>query len=184
MNKTASRLVLSALLAGLFTASPTPAPAVQEIKESFMLSGFLGENFDYIKKILRHAQEMQHQAGPFTVKRHRERFRFEPGDQHPREIMILARKISARFKMVNGLLYHTEIPNRLLLHKQTLETVESMVTFSKRAIRAIKDHNYALYLASAQGIEKEVFAVNELLNSLEQSINANIVETDATKEAL
>lgn len=184
MNKTANRLVLSVLLAGLFTASPSPAPAVQEIKETFMLSNFLGENFDYLKKILRHSQEMQHLSRPFTVKRHRERFRFEPGDAHPREIMILSRKISARFKMINGLLYHTDIPNRLLLHKQTLETVESMVTFSKRAIRANKDHNYALYLASAQGIEKEVFAVNELLNTLEQSINGNISETDAIKEAL
>ncbi len=184
MKKTAGRLIFAATLAALFAASPQPAGAVQEIKETTMLSQFLGENFDYIKKILKHSHEMQHQARPFTERRHRERYRFEPGDKHPREIMILARKVSARFKMINGLLYHTEIPNRLLLHKQTLETVESMVTFSKRAIRANKDYNYALYLASAQGIEKEVFALNELLNSLEQSINANIDETDALKEAL
>ncbi|MDD3148011.1 MAG: hypothetical protein PHD82_11950, partial [Candidatus Riflebacteria bacterium] len=152
MNKTASRMVFAALLAALFTASPQPAPAVQEIKETSMLSRFLGENFEYIKKILKHSHQMQHEARPFTVKRHRERFRFEPGDKHPREIMILARKMSARFKMINGLLYHTDIPYRELLFKQTLETVESMVTFSKRAIRANKDYNYALYLASAQGI--------------------------------
>lgn len=184
MKKTASRLVFAALLAALFTASPHPAGAVQEIKETTMLSQFLGENFDYIKRILKHTHEMQHEARPFTVKRHRERFRFEPGDKHPRDIMVLARKISARFKMINGLLYHADLPNKQLLYKQTLETVESMVTFSKRAIRANKDYNYALYLASAQGIEKEVFAINELLNSLEQSVNANITETDALKEAL
>ncbi|EKD81487.1 MAG: hypothetical protein ACD_39C01785G0002 [uncultured bacterium] len=186
MRRTANRLLLSAMLAGLIgvVAQPQPAQAVQEIKETFMLSGFLGDNYDYIKKILRHSQEMQHEARPFTVKRHRERYRFEPGDKHPREIMILARKMSARFKLINGVLYHTEIPNRLQLFNQMLETVESMVTFSKRAIRANKDYNYALYLASAQGIEKEIFMINELLNSLERSINANIVETDALKESL
>ncbi len=184
MNKTANILIFAALLAALFTASPHPVGAAQEIKETTMLSQFLGENFDYLKKILKHSHEMQHQARPFTVKRHRERFRFEPGDKHPREIMILSRKITARFKMINGLLYHADIPNKQLLYKQTVETVESMVVLSKRAIRANKDYNYALYLASAQGIEKEVFAVNEMLNSLERAINSNISETDALKEAL
>ncbi|HAE38980.1 MAG TPA: hypothetical protein DCG57_10135 [Candidatus Riflebacteria bacterium] len=186
MRKAANRLLLSALLAGVIgaVAQPQPVQAAQEIKETFMLSGFLGDNYDYIKKILRHSQEMQHEARPFTVKRHRERFRFEPGDKHPREIMVLARKMAARFKMINGMLYHTEIPNRLQLNTQILETVESMVVFSKRAIRANRDYNYALYLASAQGIEKEVFMINELLNSLERSINANIIETDALKESL
>jgi len=186
MKRTANRLLLSAMLVGCIGAVslPQPVQAVQEIKETFMLSGFLGENCDYMKQVLRHSQEMQHQARPFTVKRHRERFRFEPGDAHARAVMILARKMSARFKMINGLLYHTEIPNRLQLHSQILETVESIVTFSKRAIRANQDYNYALYLASAQGIEKEVFMINELITSLERSINANIVETDALKESL
>lgn len=185
MKKTTGKVLLSTLMLGLFAiAQPQPAVAVQEIKETFMLSGFLGENFDLMKKILRHSHDMQHQARPFTEKKHRERYRFEPGDKHPRTIMILARKMSARFKLINGLLYHTEIPNRLLLHKQIIDTIESMVTFSKRSIRAVRDNNYALYLASAQGIEKEVFAINELLVTLEQSINANISETDALKESL
>lgn len=186
MRKTANRLLLTLMLTGLMgiVAQPQPVQAAQEIKETFMLSGFLGDNYEYIKKILRHSHEMQNQARPFTVKRHRERYRFEPGDKHAHEIMVLSRKMSARFKLINGLLYHTEIPDRLQLYKQMLETVESMVIFSKRAIRANKDYNYALYLASAQGIEKEVFLINELLNSLERSINANIVETDSLKESL
>lgn len=184
MNKTANRLLLSALLAGLFAASPQPVPATQEIKETFILSGYLGDNFDYIKKILRHAQEMQHQARPFTVKRHRERYRFEPSDEHSREIMTLARRLGARFKLINGLLYHANIPNKQLLYKQTIESVEGISTYGKRSIRAIRDNNYALYLASAQAIEKEVFVLNELLNSLELSINDNIAELDSKKESL
>lgn len=186
MRSTADKLLLVVLLTGLvglFWPSQ-PLPAAQEIKETQMLSGYLGENYAYMKQILKHSQEMQHQARPFTVKRHRERYRFEPGDQHPRQVMVLARKMSARFKLINGILYHTEIPNRLQLYKQMLETVESMVVFSKRAIRANRDYNYALYLASAQGIEKEVFMINELINSLERSINADIIESDARKEAL
>ncbi|PKL48406.1 MAG: hypothetical protein CVV42_09795 [Candidatus Riflebacteria bacterium HGW-Riflebacteria-2] len=186
MRNTADRLLLAIMLAAIFgtLAQLQPVQAAQEIKETFMLSGFLGDNYEYMKQVLRHSQEMQHQARPFTVKRHRERFRFEPGDKHAREIMVLSRKMVSRFKLINGLLYHTEIPNREQLYSQILETVESMVTFSKRAIRANKDYNYALYLASAQGIEKEVFMINELLNSLERSINANIIETDALKENL
>lgn len=186
MRNTAERLLLTIMLVAILGAfaQPRPVQAAQEIKETFMLSGFLGDNHEYMKMILRHSHEMQHQARPFTVKRHRERFRFEPGDKHPREIMVLARKMVSRFKLINGVLYHTEIPNREQLYSQMLETVESMVTFSKRAIRANKDYNYALYLASAQGIEKELFMLNELLNSLERSINANIIETDALKENL
>ncbi|KAF1080978.1 MAG: hypothetical protein GQF41_2792 [Candidatus Rifleibacterium amylolyticum] len=186
MRKTAERLLLTIMLVAILGAfaQPRPVQAAQEIKETFMLSGFLGDNHEAIKKILRHSHEMQHQARPFTIKRHRERFRFEPGDRHPREIMVLSRKMISHFKLINGLLYHTEIPNREQLYNQLLETVESMVTFSKRAIRANKDYNYALYLASAQGIEKEVFMLNELMHSLELSINANIIETDALKENL
>ncbi len=184
MKKSVKKLMLALILLCGIWSPYQPAHALQEIKETNMLSGFLGDNFKYIKQILRFSQEMQHQARPFTVKRHRERFRFEPSDKHPREIMVLARKMIARFKMINGLIYHADIPNKQLLFQQTLDTIDSMVVFSKRSIRAIKDNNYALYLASAQGIEKEVFAVNELLNTLELSINANVEETDALKESL
>jgi len=186
MRKTADKLLLTLLLVGIIGAFllPQPAQTAQEIKETQMLTKFLGENHEFMKKILRHSQEMQHQARPFTVKKHRERYRFEPGDKHPREIMVLARKMSSRFKLINGLVYHAGIPNRVELHDQFLETIDSMATFSKRAIRANQDYNYALYLASAQGIEKEVFMINELLHSLELAINANIIESDARKESL
>jgi hypothetical protein len=59
-----------------------------------------------------------------------------------------------------------------------------MVVYSKRALRAIKDNNYALYLASAQGIEAAVFEVNKLLAGIERAINAQIEESDSLKESL
>lgn len=173
-------VVLTLILSGW----SQPVQAAQEIKEINILSGYLGEIFSFNRKILKYSHLMQEQARPFGNPRHRARFRFEPKDEHARAIMILSRKIAARFKLVNGLLYHSELPNRLMTYRQAMEGSESMVTFAKRGIRAIKDGNYALYLASAQGIEKEVFALNELLAGYESAINANIEESDSLKEAL
>ncbi|GAB4270966.1 MAG: hypothetical protein Kow0029_08270 [Candidatus Rifleibacteriota bacterium] len=181
MKKMSVRLLLIVFLFGMLHL---PAIQAQEIKETLILSGYLGEVFAFNRQILKHAREMQEQAKPFASRRHRARFRFEPKDEHARTIMVLARKIGSRYKLINGMLYHSDLPNRQLVFRQLLDTVDSMVTFGKRAIRAIKDNNYALYLASAQGAEKEVFAMNELLASLEQAINANIEETDAQKESL
>lgn len=181
MKKMAATLLLSLLLLGLFTL---PASSTQEIKETMILSGYLGDIFSFNKLILKHSYEMQEEAKPFTSRRHRARFRFEPKDVHPRTIMVLSRKIDARFKLINGLLFHSELPNRQLLFRQMFETADSMTKFSKRAIRAIKDNNYALYLASAQGVGKEVFALNELISSLENAINASIEESDSIKESL
>ncbi len=168
----------------LLAVGPTRLPAAQEIKETMILSGYLGEIFGFNRQIYKYSHLMQDQARPFGNPRHRARFRFEPKDEHARSIMILSRKIAARFKLVNGMLYHSDLPNRMMTYRQSIDTAESMTTFSKRAIRAIKDGNYALYLASAQGIEKEVFAMNELLASLEGALNANIEESDGMKESL
>ncbi len=158
--------------------------AVQDIKESIMLHKFIGENYEMNKGLIRVAHEMQYEAEPFLKQRHRERYRFAPNTKYARKVMIVARKMVSRFKMVNGLLYHSELPNRELLFKQIYESTESLSTYGKRAIRAINDNNYALYLASARGVEKEVFHLNELMNSLEIAVNDVIVESDAAKEAL
>lgn len=163
---------------------PQAAQASQEIKETMILSGYLGEIFQFNRQIFKHSHLMQEQARPFGQPRHRARFRFEPKDENPRTIMVLARKISARFKLVNGLLYHSDLPNRSMTHRQAMESAESMITYAKRAIRAIKDGNYALYLASGQAIEKEVLSLNELIASFEGAINANIEESDSMKESL
>jgi hypothetical protein len=172
------------LLVILLGSCSLPASATQEIKETMILSGYFGDIFAFNRKILKHSYEMQQEARPFANPRHRARYRFEPKDDRARTIMILARKIGARFKLINGMLYHSDLPNRLLIYRQLLDTSNSMITFSKRAIRAIKDNNYALYLASAQGVEKEVFALNQMIASLESAINASIEESDAGKESL
>ncbi len=59
-----------------------------------------------------------------------------------------------------------------------------MLAHFATCIRANRDNNYALYLASAQGIEKEVAIGNDLLNDLEIAINNSIAESDARKESL
>mgnify|MGYP003515247378 FL=1 len=81
-------------------------------------------------------------------------------------------------------MYHSNVPNKNLIYKETLEALDSISVYSKRAIRANKDNNYALYLASAQGIEKEVATLNKLLDELEAGINESIFESDSRKESL
>ena len=181
-----NRLLLLALMAGVISAMPAPKPALayQEIKETNTISRFLDDNFVGIKSIYRHACEMKKQANPFNSKKHREKYRFEPGDSHPRTIMSQSRDLVSRYKLVNGILYHSDIPNRLELFNKSIDSINTITTYAKRAIRANKDNNYALYLASAQGIEKETVELNKLLDELECSINESIVRSDAKKDDL
>lgn len=160
------------------------ASASQEVVETHILSGFLNENFKMIKDLLKVSHSMQYVAQPFTRKRHRERFRFQPNDKQPRQVMTYSRRLTARFKIINGLLSHSDIPNRQLLFDEIFESTESINTYGKRAVRAIRDNNYVLYLASSKGLEKEVFHLNKLLDSLENAINGTISESDSAKENL
>jgi len=180
------RLLLFAVMAGIISVMPEPQPvhAFQEIKETKTISRFLDDNYDGIKTIYRFANEMKKQALPFNSKKHRDRYRFEPGDSYARNIMSKSRELASRFKLVNGILYHSNVPNKNLIYKETLEALDSISVYSKRAIRANKDNNYALYLASAQGIEKEVATLNKLLDELEVGINESIFESDSRKESL
>ena len=186
MRNKFNRVLLLSLMAGIISAMPEPQPAqaYQEIKETKTISRFLDDNFEGLKAIYRYANEMKKQALPFNSKKHRDRYRFEPGDNYARLIMAKSREIASRFKLVNGILYHSDIPNRGLIYKETIEAIDSISVYSKRAIRANKDNNYALYLASAQGIEKEIVALNKLLDELEAGINESIVESDSRKESL
>lgn len=185
MKRTLPVLLAVVLLAGgLFISNTPPADAQQEIQAINIISRFLGDNYEHIKTMLRLSHNMQREAQPFTKTRHRERYRFEPDDKNPREIMMTARKCAARFKMVNGMLSRSGIENRKILFEDLALNLESIDTFSKRAIRAIKDNNYALYLASAKGIEGDVYELNEMLHNLELEINSNVYEYDSMKESL
>ncbi len=186
MRNKVNRLLLLSVMAGVISAMPEPQPAhaFQEIKETKTISRFLDDNYDGIKAIYRFANEMKKQALPFNSKKHRDRYRFEPGDTYARNVMSKSRELASRFKMVNGILYHSDVPNKNLIFKETLEALDSICVYSKRAIRANKDNNYALYLASAQGIEKETSALNKLLDELEAGINESILESDSRKESL
>jgi hypothetical protein len=183
MFKKISGFLVLALLIGLVVAQQ-PAKGAQEIKELALISKFLSESFGSLKRVHRLSHEMKEHARPFMVKRHRDRYRFEPGDKVAREIMSLSRKAASNFKMVNGILHQSDIVNRQALFKDFSDTMDNVATFCKRAIRANKDNNYALYLASAQGIEKEIVIGNDLLNDLELAINYSVAQSDAKKENL
>lgn len=185
--KVNARVLLSAaaiFCLGLFFGGPKTVFAYQEIKEVKVVSLYMDECFGFMKQMLRHAREMQEQARPFMSKRHRARYRFQPNDSHARDIMALNRKMFSRLKMLNGVVYHSSIPSREMLYKEVIDCKESISVFTKRSIRAVKDNNYALFLASAQGIEKEIFTLKDILNTYESEINESIYEADSVKESL
>ena len=116
MRNKVDRLLLFAVMAGIISVMPEPQPvhAFQEIKETKTISRFLDDNYDGIKTIYRFANEMKKQALPFNSKKHRDRYRFEPGDSYARNIMSKSRELASRFKLVNGILYHSNVPNKNL----------------------------------------------------------------------
>lgn len=186
MRNKINRLLLMSLIASIISVIPNPQPAFAtlEVKETQLISSYLEENFRSIKEIYRYANEMKKQAMPFNSKKHRDRYRFEPRDTYARTIMSKTRSMVSRYRVVNGILCISAVQNRNQIYKETMESLDSIVVYSKRAIRAVKDNNYALYLASAEGIEKEAVNLNNLLDELEENINETIDEADSLKESL
>lgn len=187
MKSNLNRLLLLTLATGVISSLPESSPAYasyQEIKETRLISGVLDDNFAGIKEIYRRAKEMKKQALPFNNKKHRDRYKFQPNDGQVRIILTKTRELSSKFKLVNGVLHQSSVSNKNLIIKESLESIDSISVYSKRAIRAIKDNNYALYLASAEGIIKETVALNKLLDEMEYAINENIEEYDALKDSL
>ena len=186
MKKTITSVIIAMFLVGtLFIMhANSSAKAQQEIKEINMLTRFMDQIFDNIKVMHRLSHDMKREAEPFKSPRHRARYRFAPNDNNPRNIMVKARNCMSIFKTVNGILSHSALDNRRIIFNDINATLDSISTFGRRGIRAISDNNYALYLASAHGVETEVAILNELLNELQFAINITIYESDMSKESL
>ncbi|OQA05258.1 MAG: hypothetical protein BWY66_02609 [bacterium ADurb.Bin374] len=175
-------LKLLSLAALLFQADP--APAVQEIKETMIVSKTMNEQLTMCKTLLKTAHSMAEEAEPFTHPRHQARYRFAPSDKRARSVLDTSRGLSSRFHLLMGVLSQAPMQNRDTIFKSGLASAENLSKYAKRSLRAIKDGNHALYIASAQGIEKEAFAVEKILKDLEDAINESIRESDARKEDL
>jgi len=173
---------LLSLAALLFQANP--APAIQEIKETMIVSQTMNESLEMCKGLLKTAHYMAEEAHPFTHPRHQARYRFAPSDKKARSALDASRGIASRFHLLMGILCHVPMSTRDQIFKSGITSTASISTYAKRSLRAIKDGNHALYLASAQGIEKEAFAVEKVLMELEGAVNESIRESDARKEDL
>lgn len=175
---------LLVLLTGVMALSIVPLFAVQELKEIALVSYILKQNTDACSKVLKDAHAMRAQAVPFLKPHYQERVRFHPNDEQTRHIMSLAREIRSRFKLLSGILYHIPIKNRDVMFKTTEASLDTLSNSSKRALRAIRDGNFQLYLASADTAAKEAHNLYNMTLSFEELINDSIEKSDLQREAL
>ena len=181
MSSTRARLLLS--LAAILLAAGT-LYAVQAIKETVLITSSLRQNTNIIKRLYRISHNMRQKARPFGNPRHRVRFRFDPGTREGREVLTLSRDIRGQLALLKGILCHAPVPKKNEIIMNMYKRSESLGVFAKRSLRAVRDGNYALYLASAQAIEKETRLLDETMYRLENMINASIKSTDHAMEDL
>lgn len=168
----------------IFNFGITNVRAQPELMQLRILENYLQNTFSNNKVILSRVHRMLRDAEPFSSPRHRARYRFQPSEDNPRQIMIRARQSMARLKVINGVLSRSDIPGRQMMFEQTQDSIERINTFSRRAIRAIRDNNYALYVTSAKAIQESVLALDESLEHIRDSINYSIYRSDQSKESL
>ena len=181
MSSTRARLALS--LAGIVLLAGT-LYAVQAVKESMIITSILESNSASIKQIYRVAHEMKRKARPFAKQHHRDHFRFDPGSKEGRTILGLSRGIASQLSLLNGVLCHAPVPKKKEVIRDMQERCKTVGVFAKRSLRAVRDGNFALYMASAQAIEKETRLLDETVYKLENMINASIQSTDEVMEDL
>ena len=177
-----SRLIIYTLFALLLSAFP--AFAVQEVKEVHLVDQIMKQNVDACTQILKAAYKMREQALPFTHPKYQAKYRFSPSDTLPRSILSLSRSMRSRFKLLSGILYHVPVRNRTELFKSVDTSLDTLTNSSKRALRAIRDGNSALFLASANTADKEARLIYKLLGDFEDIINDSIEKSDAASENL
>lgn len=172
------------LLLAVFIQMASHAIGSPRITEETMLSQLLSDNLKRIKILYRYTHEMIEEARPFQSAHHQARYRFAPSDRNARTLLSLARKIHYDFNIVKGILCYPEVKNRDALLKQIQDSCDTISTYGKRALRARKDGNFALYLAAAQGVQKELKTIDTAMRDLEEAINASIRESDSRMEDL
>jgi hypothetical protein len=172
------------MIFGVLMAVVGTAAAFQEVRETVLIGTILKKNTNSCHQILRSTHAMREQAIPFLKPKYQAKFRFQPEDKHTRRIMSLARTIKANLDLLGGVLYHADVPNRDQILNAARACTETMTTASKRALRAIRDHNHELYLVSAETTNREALNLNRLLLDMENSINASIEKGDDARENL
>ncbi|MBF0408947.1 MAG: hypothetical protein HQM10_16480 [Candidatus Riflebacteria bacterium] len=175
--------VLSAIVAiGLFGA--VPAFSAQELTEMRLTQDIMSKSLRESKSIIAHSGHMLEDARPFSSPRYAARFRFEPSDSKSRSILSVSRTMGYRLRMLSGVTCHTEIQGLPEIFKDIFENLEKIDNGSKRTLRAIRDRNSALYLASAKTINDEARKLINNLAGMETLLNGAIHITDANHEDL
>jgi len=178
-------IFLTMVLVGTLSIVLVPrVQGVQDIKEDLIISGTLRENLTRMKVMYRYASEMIQEAGPFLNPHHRARYRFSPSDRYARSLMDISRKMHLDMSLMRGLLSDAQVTNRDAILKSLLDGCDSINVFGKRALRARRDGNFALYIASAQGAQKGIKELDNSLAALEIGVNASIRDADARQEDL
>ena len=182
---TVSRVTCAiSLLIGIVLLLSLPASATMQPRERYLLSDNLDKTFRMIQRIHRLTSEMDEQARPFLRPNFARRYRFEPDQKAARTILSENRLILDRMRLLAGILYHAPIPELGGLVRRFYASTEAVTTYAKRSLRAIKDHNFALYLASAQGISKESRLQADLVRQLEIMLDDTIERNDDDMENL
>lgn len=158
--------------------------AAQEITELGLVRDIFQKNLDALKQIKGMTLRMKDHARPFTSPRYAAKYRFAPSDQRSRTILSMTRSMEYRFRTLSGIMSHAQLPGQGEKFKLVLSSIESMATATKRSLRAIKDGNGTLYLASAQTIENEAQTLAGLVSDLEGMINTSTRVWDSKKEDL
>ncbi|MFZ2959243.1 MAG: hypothetical protein WA705_20345 [Candidatus Ozemobacteraceae bacterium] len=177
-----SRVIAIALL--VFIGLSTQAFAAPEIMETQLINDILQKNLNACKEIRGLSRSMGDVAEPFRSPRYAAKFRFAPSDERSRKVLSSTRAMQSRFKTLSGILCNSSIPQRVEKFKAVFATIDSLTTATKRSIRAIKDGNFALYLAATQTIEKDALDMVSHISDIETMINQNIDATDKKREEL
>ncbi|MBF0546832.1 MAG: hypothetical protein HQM08_20500 [Candidatus Riflebacteria bacterium] len=184
MSYSINRFQLFLMVSFLGLAFLLPAFSAQELSEINMTRDILNKNFENIKFIIGYSSRMLENAEPFSKPNYARRYKFELSDENSRAILSILRKVGYEFKTLSGVTCHTEIKELPEAFKGIFASIDTLDTGVKRSLRAIKDHNSALYIASAQTINKEAKNMIQEIGTLEKILDQAIHDSDMKHEDL